>query len=1031
MMGWLWRGFLLWLGVAAMLAAGVARADTNVVLTQSFAGNMNFTGTQVTMRSKSNNADPCAVYPSSTTLSAQLSGLPADATVVSAQLYWAGSNGTAKPDYTVSFEGKDVTAPAARQYSSASIGAGHNYFGGAVDVTAQVAAKGNGSYSFSGLEITNGKPYCSDQSVLGGFALLVVYSSPSETFRVLNLYEGFQYFRNGGITLNLSNFRVPDSLDDNKVTGRLAHITWEGDPTLQKSGEELLLNKTEMTDKLNPAGNQFNSASNINNDAASYGIDFDAYTITKKSGLIKPGQTTATTLYQSGQDLVLLNAEIIGMPNAPTSDLSLTMNRDGELQAGRNTNYNLVVRNAGPSVADGPITVVDTLPDGLNYVSASGSGWSCTAVAQKVTCSSAGPLAVGAVLPTLTLTVKASKAGTYVNTATVSGPTFDNVLPNNTSTDSGTALAVGAISYAFTSIECKTGDPVGSTACPRFAGPVTAGLKTPANIYLTTVTVDSKGVLVASPFNLIGDTTALVNFSLTCDPATRTKGAAYGIVPGGLNLNCSSNSAPDWGNQVSLTFPTGKVSLPASFTWEDVGNVTLSVKDSLGKIAFTAFVVRPASLQFKAVLRTRDGAPLPSATDATGFVRAGEAFTLAVGATTSSDSSDNWAPGFGTELNSTLGSLIKLVLDDGTDPPDFDSDSGNGLTLTANGTVSGTKFALNRLGVLKLKPVLIDYLGTGEVSGVVQAIGRFYPDHFGTTTEAVFGCVKNMACPASVNGAAYSGQQFPVNVTAFGVNGALKDFAGTITLEAYDRPGGDLRNPGGILIGQPLAPGEVIAEVGKAIQKKVSFSLAFPFNGSDSHANKWTRPTPVYLRASMKLDVVKDGTGTIEKDHLVTSKEGAVDDPDDAPAEGGIMVVHGRLQLTNAFGSELLNLPVRMNAQYWTGTLWDNNSADSISTIRGDCKTLSSDCKILFSDCKKALVKDGKCNLGLLKPAEAPGTLKDGAGTILLAAPGRGNTGSALLEVVDLDNLPWLPSTRARAVFGIYKSPLIYIREVY
>jgi hypothetical protein len=156
-----------------------------------------------------------------------------------------------------------------------------------------------------------------------------------------------------------------------------------------------------------------------------------------------------------------------------------------------------------------------------------------------------------------------------------------------------------------------------------------------------------------------------------------------------------------------------------------------------------------------------------------------------------------------------------------------------------------------------------------------------------------------------------------------------------------------------------------------------------------------------------------------------------VDDPDDAPAEGGIMVVHGRLQLANAFGSELLRLPVRMNAQYWTGTLWDNNSADSISTVRGDCKILSSDCKILFSDCKKALVKDGKCNLGLLKTAADPDTLKDGAGTILLAAPGRGNTGSAWLEVVDLDNLPWLPSTRARAVFGIYKSPLIYIREVY
>jgi hypothetical protein len=645
-------------------------------------------------------------------------------------------------------------------------------------------------------------------------------------------------------------------------------------------------------------------------------------------------------------------------------------------------------------------------------VSASGSGWSCAAAGQKVTCSSAGPLAVGAVLPTLTLTVRASQAGTYVNTATVSGPTFDNVAANDSASDSATALAVGGISYVFTSVECKTGDQVGDVSCPRFAGPVTAGGKTPAAIYLTTVTVDSKGALVAS----LPGTAALLNFSLTCDdPATRKKAATFGILPAALNLNCSSNSAPDWGEQISLTFPTGKVSLRATFIWEDVGNVTLGVKDALGKIASTAFVVRPASLEFKAVRRTADSAPLPSATDTTGFVRAGEAFTLAVGAKTSSG---NWADGFGTELKSTLGSLVKLVLEDGTDPPDFVSGEGLGLTLPADGTVSGTGFAWNRLGVLKLKPVLIDYLGTGGVSGAVQAIGRFYPDHFETTTEAVFGCVKNMACPDSVNGAVYSGQQFAVNVTALGVNGvALKDLVGTITIEAYDRPGGDVRNPAGIGSDQPLAPGEVIAEAGKATQAKVRYSLAFPFNGSDPHANNWTKPTPIYLRASIKLDIVKDSAGAIEKDHAVTSK--------DIPVEGGIMVVHGRLQLANAFGSELLKLPVRVTAQYWSGTLWDNNSADSISTIGAG--------KILFTDCQKALAIKGSnnCDLGLVKTAAAPGTLKDGAGTILLAAPGRGNTGSAWLQVVDPNDLPWLPSTRARAVYGIYKSPLIYIREVY
>lgn len=714
-----------------------------------------------------------------------------------------------------------------------------------------------------------------------------------------------------------------------------------------------------------------------------------------------------------------------GGPKAAIADLSLTMIRNGELQVGSNTGYSLVVRNGGPSAAGGPVVVVDVLPAGVSLVSAGGPGWSCFAFGRILVCSSAGPLAVGAVLPTLAVTISANQAGTYTNMATVGGPTPDNVWPNNTASDSGSALAVGATSYVFTAVECKSGDLVGDsgTPCPQFVGPVTAGSATPANIYVTTVTVDGRGRLVASPYNLIGPTSLLLRFSLECDdPAKRNVSAVYSLVPAPLALKCSADGAPTWSNHLALTLPTDKVSLPASFVWEDVGNVTLNLIDSKGKTASTSFVVKPDRLQFKYVLRTVDGAPLPAETAATGFVRAGEAFTLAVGAKTSSDRTNtgsNWAPGFGSELGATLGSLIKLVLNDGTAlpgnaPPDLTPGDGSAFAPTGDGFVVGTRFAWNRLGVLALKPVLNDYLGAGQVNGVGTSIGRFYPDHFETTAGKVFACVKNLPC-TGVAGAAYSGQKFPVTVTAFGVSVPVQGFAGTITLEAYDRPGGDTKNPGGVLLGQPLQPGEVVAEADKPIQANPSYNLANPFNSSDPRANKWTRPTPIYLRASIKLDVVKDNKGNIEKDHPVTSKDRAV--------EGGIMVVHGRLQLANTYGSELLKLPVRMNAQYWTGTAWDNNSADSISTIGAG--------KILFTVCTNALLKDGNCNLRLLKAAAEPGALKDGAGTIWLAAPGRGNTGSTWLQVVDLDNLPWLPSTRARAVYGIYKSPLIYIREVY
>ena len=45
----------------------------------------------------------------------------------------------------------------------------------------------------------------------------------------------------------------------------------------------------------------------------------------------------------------------------------------------------LAVTNAGPSQATG-VTVTDTVPEGLTYVSASGNGWVCAEDAAVVTC---------------------------------------------------------------------------------------------------------------------------------------------------------------------------------------------------------------------------------------------------------------------------------------------------------------------------------------------------------------------------------------------------------------------------------------------------------------------------------------------------------------------------------------------------------------------------------------------------------------------------------------------------------------------
>jgi MSHA biogenesis protein MshQ len=353
-----WIGFLC--GFVLLLANLPAHADTAIALYQSFRGNLNFVGTEETLRTKDNRY-PCTLVNNSNGIYAYLSGIPSGAAIKSAQLYWAGSGTSA--DYTVTFDGVSITAPTSRQFvaKATANNTTYTYFSGAADVTTQVSKKGNGYYTFSGLKVNTGEPWCGVQGVVGGFSLVVVYSHPNEPFRMLNLYEGFQDFRDTSLTINLSGFNVPDPLPV-ATTGRVGHITWEGDVTLSQGGEDLLFNGVPMTDTMNPQGNQFNSASNATGDKSSYGIDFDIYTL--KSPTIKAGQSTASTTYKSGQDLVLLSAEIVAMPYSAIADLALSMTRTGDLTVGSATNYTLSVINNGVDAESGPVTVVDTLPGG-------------------------------------------------------------------------------------------------------------------------------------------------------------------------------------------------------------------------------------------------------------------------------------------------------------------------------------------------------------------------------------------------------------------------------------------------------------------------------------------------------------------------------------------------------------------------------------------------------------------------------------------------------------------------------------------
>jgi len=103
---------------------------------------------------------------------------------------------------------------------------------------------------------------------------------------------------------------------------------------------------------------------------------------------------------------------------------------------GQQTQYTLAVANAGPNTAAAPITVTDTLPASLTFVSATGTGWACGASGQAITCTRATALASGTTAPliTLTVTIGAAAAPSVTNTATVTSSTPETSSGNNTST---------------------------------------------------------------------------------------------------------------------------------------------------------------------------------------------------------------------------------------------------------------------------------------------------------------------------------------------------------------------------------------------------------------------------------------------------------------------------------------------------------------------------------------------------------------------------------------------------------------------
>ncbi|HEU5269534.1 MAG TPA: LPXTG cell wall anchor domain-containing protein, partial [Jatrophihabitans sp.] len=119
----------------------------------------------------------------------------------------------------------------------------------------------------------------------------------------------------------------------------------------------------------------------------------------------------------------------------------------GTFTVGSAGQYRLTVHNAGSTESPGPLVLTDTLPDGLIFAAATGTGWTCTGSSgTAVSCSHPAALAVDASTE-LVLTVDVLPAAfdpvsrQIQNTATVTG----TGSPPASATDTAPVRAVPAL----------------------------------------------------------------------------------------------------------------------------------------------------------------------------------------------------------------------------------------------------------------------------------------------------------------------------------------------------------------------------------------------------------------------------------------------------------------------------------------------------------------------------------------------------------------------------------------------------------
>lgn len=471
--------------------------------------------------------------------------------------------------------------------------------------------------------------------------------------------------------------------------------------------------------------------------------------------------------------------------------------------------------------------------------------------------------------------------------------------------------------------------------------------------------------------------------------------------PGAVDAqNCFIPTFTQVLDNAATFFAAGKLTVNATVTnaWRDVRIKVVCDSTNCPPAGITVcstdnFAIRPPSFSVSSFNANADAGG--GSTTATPTIKAGSSFSLTATA----------VPGYGgtPQIDSS-----KLVAHTGSVATGSLSGSFPAAD-PASGSATGTAFAYGEVGYFRFDPggvydagfTAVDQpndcsndfsntlvggkygcmIGNPVASGF---FGRFIPDHFDTVATAACGSFT------------YSGQPFPLTVTAKNLGGGTTQnyagaFAKTVTLS-------DANGATGAFTPASLAAGDFPA--GEA-NKSVKFTFA----------GKPAAPATLKVRAT---------------DGEASSASGS---------EGSLPLRSGRLRLVNYYGSELLRPRVEYRVEYWDGSRWTVNAADT-------CTSLAA-ANIATGGLAAPSVGALSAGIGFITFNTAPAGSYDIAANLNAAGS---DTSCNAAHGGTAANLPWLqgdwsascggippwqqdPSARVR--LGSPKAPYIYLRERY